>query len=68
MNVVPIRPKKVYVAFDLILKLRNTKARAGDQGPEASTTERRRTIGVNETDYSIFPGVEHRHIVETCSM
>lgn len=67
VDVAPIRPKKVYVVPESTLKLRKAKSRAGNKGAEIATTERRKTTGIDETDYSIVPGVGIRHIVETCS-
>lgn len=67
MSVAPFRPNKVYTVSDLKLKLRKANTMAGHQGPEIATTQKLQTVGIDETEYSIAPGVETRHIAETCS-
>lgn len=67
VNAAPIRPKKVYLVSDSTLKLPRSKSKGGYQGPELVTTEKLNILGIDEAECSIDPGVEIRHVVETCS-
>lgn len=62
----PIKPLKVDAKSDSTLELRRAKTKRGNQGPENATMERLKTLGINETEYSIKRGVELMHLAETC--
>lgn len=65
LSVLPMRPNKVYVVSDSRLKLRKAKTKGGNQGSEVTTAERLKTLGTNDTEYSIKPCVELMHLMKT---
>lgn len=58
-------PLKVYAAPDSTLKFHKPKTKAGNQGFEIETTEKLKSLGVGDVEWSIKPGVELGHITST---
>lgn len=61
VNMLPFKPLKVYVASDSMLKLRKAKPKAGHRGPEIATMDKIRSLGANDVEWLINPGVESEH-------
>lgn len=61
VNVLPFKPRKVYVISDSRLELSKAKAKGGNQGLETTPAER-----LKATEYSFKSGVELMHLMETC--
>lgn len=64
-NMLPFKPTTVYTASDSMLKLRKTKAKDGNHGPEIATIEKLKALDRRHIEWNITPGVEFEHISTT---